>query len=502
MTAQTYLAFDIGAESGRAMLASFDGGRLSLSELHRFPNGPVRLPDGLHWDILRIWSDVKNAIGMAFRDTESPPASLGIDTWAVDFGLLDRTGALIGNPYHYRDSRTDGMIEEACRRVPRAEIFEQTGIQFLQLNTLYQLLAMVVAQSPALEIAHTFLTIPDLLNYWLTGQKFCEFTNATTTQFYNPRQGDWAWDLLERMGIPKHIFPPIIPPGTNLGKLTPAVREELGISEGRCPQVIAPACHDTGSAVAAVPAVESRFVWISSGTWSVMGTEAPHPIITPDSLRNNFTNEGGVAGTFRFSKNVMGLWLVQECRRTWAQQGEAYSYDELVRMASQAPAFLAVIDPDYPEFFKPGDMPERIRRFCKLTGQPVPEDKGAVVRCALEGIALKYRWVLERLEEMLGYHLEPVYIVGGGTQNRLLSQFTADALRRQVYTGPIEATALGNIMMQMIAMGALHNVAEGRELIRKSFPLSVYEPAQTAGWDEAYDKLCAIMARYPLEAGG
>lgn len=501
MTAQTYLAFDIGAESGRAMLASFDGSRLSLSELHRFPNGPVRLPDGLHWDILRIWSDVKNAIAMAVRESEAPPASLGIDTWAVDFGLLDRTGALIGNPYHYRDSRTDGMIEEACRRVPRAEIFEQTGIQFLQLNTLYQLLAMVVAGSPALEIAQTFLTIPDLLNYWLTGEMACEFTNATTTQCYNPREGDWAWDLLDRMGIPKHIFPKIIPPGTLLGKLTPAVAEELGVNQKHNPQVIAPACHDTGSAVAAVPAQESRFVWISSGTWSVMGTESPYPIITEQSLRNNFTNEGGVAGTFRFSKNVMGLWLVQECRRTWAQQGEAYSYDELVKMASQAPAFQAVIDPDYPEFFKPGDMPERIRRFCTLTGQPVPEDKGGIIRCALEGIALKYRWVLERLEEMLGYSLPKVYIVGGGTQNRLLSQFTADAVRRQVCTGPIEATALGNIMMQMIAMGALHSVAGGRDLIRGSFPLTVYEPKETAGWDEAYAKLCDIMERYPLNAG-
>jgi len=495
MSELNFLAFDLGAESGRAMLGRFDGERLRLTGVHRFPNGPVRLPDGLHWDILRLWGEVLQGISLAIRQTEGHLAGIGLDTWGVDFGLLDRNGALLGNPYHYRDSRTDGMLEEAFSLVPRAEIFEQTGIQFLQLNSLYQLLAMVVHRSPMLDIAHTFLTIPDLLNFWLTGQAVCEFSNATTTQCYNPRQGTWAWDLLHRLGIPTHLFPRIVPPGSDLGRLRPFVAGEVGLPPDDKTTVIAPACHDTGSAVAAVPATGPDFAWVSSGTWSVVGAEVPEPVITGQSLAYNFTNEGGVGGTFRFSRNVMGLWLVQECRRTWAQQGEDHSYDALTEMAAQAKPFQAVIDPDYGDFFKPGDMPSRLRAFCRMTGQPIPEDKGAILRCALEGIALKYRWVLERLEEMLGRHLEPLYIVGGGTRNRLLSQLTADATGRTVMAGPAEATASGNLLLQMIALGHLTSPAEGRQLVRRSFDLTVYEPGERAGWDEAYGRLLAIMAR-------
>ncbi len=498
MVEQYFLALDLGAESGRAMLGRFDGERLRLAEVHRFPNGPVRLPDGLHWDILRLWSEVKQGIALAIRETGGNLAGIGLDTWGVDLGLLDRNGGLIGNPYHYRDGRTDGMLETAFSVVPRAEIFEQTGIQFLQLNSLYQLLSMVVCRSPALEIAHTFLTIPDLLNFWLTGQAACEFSNATTTQCYNPRHGQWAWDLLQRLGIPTHIFPRIVPPGTNLGRLLPYVADEVGLPADGEVAVIAPACHDTGSAVAAIPATAPDFAWISSGTWSVVGAEVPQPVITADSLRYNFTNEGGVGGTFRFSRNVMGLWLVQECRRTWAQQGQTHSYDELTALAAQATPFQAVLDPDDGEFFKPGDMPARIRDFCRRTGQPIPEGKGAILRCALEGIALKYRWVLERLEEMLGRRLEPLHIVGGGTQNRLLSQFTADATGRTVITGPVEATASGNLLLQMMALGHIGSLAEGRQVLRRSFDLTAYEPGSRAGWDEAYDRLLTIMER---EAG-
>jgi rhamnulokinase len=489
---QSFLALDLGAESGRAMLGQFDGERIRLSEIHRFPNGPVRLPDGLHWDVLRLWAEIKQGIALAARG-EVPLAGLGIDTWAVDFGLLDRKGALVGNPYHYRDGRTDGMLDEAFGRVPRAEIFAQTGIQFLQINSLYQLLAMVVGRSPQVDIAHTFLTIPDLFNNWLCGQAVAEFSNATTTQCYNPRQGDWAREMLQRLGIPPGIFPPIVPPGTNLGPLLPHVAEEVGLPAQAGLPVIAPACHDTGSAVVAVPAAAPGFAWISSGTWSVVGAEVPEAVINDHSLRYNFTNEGGACGTFRFSRNVMGLWLVQECRRTWAQQGEAHSYDALTEMAAQAAPFQAVIDPDDGEFFKPGDMPARIRRFCQATGQPVPQDKGAILRCALEGIALKYRWVLERLEEMLARRLEPLHIVGGGTQNWLLSQLTADATGRQVITGPVEATAAGNLLMQMMALGHIRQMAEGREIVRRSFPLAVYEPGQRQGWDGAYARLLALM---------
>jgi rhamnulokinase len=489
----TFLALDLGAESGRAMLGQFDGQQLHLNEVHRFSNHPAQLPDGLHWDVLRLWSEIKQGIALALRGPTPDLAGLGIDTWAVDFGLLDRTGALIGNPYHYRDARTDGMIEEAFHRVSRAEIFEQTGIQFLPINTLYQLLSMTICRSPALEIAETFLTIPDLLNYWLTGQAVCEFSNATTTQCYNPREGDWAVDMLQKLGIPTHILPSIIPPGSDLGALLPSVAAEVGLPHGAAARVIAPACHDTGSAVVAVPAAAPNFAWISSGTWSVVGAEVPRPVINERSLHYNFTNEGGVGDTFRFSRNVMGLWLVQECRRTWAHQGESHSYGDLTAMASQAEPFLAVIDPDYGEFFKPGDMPARICEYCRTTGQPVPESKGAILRCILEGIALKYRWVLERLEEMLGYRLEPLYVVGGGTQNQLLSQFTADATCRQVITGPVEATATGNILMQLMALGHVTTLAQARQVVRESFALSRFEPGHRHGWDQVYGRLLAAM---------
>jgi rhamnulokinase len=489
-----FLAFDLGAESGRAMLGQFDGERIRLSEVHRFSNGPVRLPDGLHWDVLRLWTEIKCGLALAVQEYGADLASVGLDTWGVDFGLLDRDGALVSNPYHYRDSRTDGMLDEAFRRVPRVEIFEQTGIQFMQLNSLYQLLAMVVGRSPALDIAETFLTMPDLFNYWLTGRKVCEFSIATTTQCYDPRKGDWAIPLLEKMGIPTHIFPEIVPPGTVLGELLPAAAEEVGVSGL---PVIAPACHDTGCAVAAVPADGADFAYISSGTWSLMGAELPEPVINQQSLAFDFTNEGGVGGTFRFLKNIAGLWLVQECRRTWARAasltGEELSYDELTQMAAQADPLQSFVDPDYGEFLKPGDMPARIRAFCRMTDQPVPQSKGAVVRCALESLALKYRWVLERLEEILRRRLEPIHIVGGGTQNRLLNQFAADATGRRVVTGPIEATAAGNVITQAMALGHLGSLEEGRRIVRNSFDVATYEPAGEAEWDEAYDRFLAMM---------
>ncbi len=484
-----FLALDLGAESGRAILGQFDGRQLRLRELHRFSNGPVRLPDGLHWDVLRLWSEIKTGLGLAVQEQGDGLAGVGLDTWGVDFALLDRDGVLIGNPYHYRDSRTDGMLEEAFRRVPREEIFAQTGIQFMQLNSLYQLLSMVVRRSPALEIAATFLTMPDLFNYWLSGRRVCEFSIATTTQCYNPRTGDWARPLLERLGIPSHIFPQIIPPATVLGELLPEVAEEVGC--GGLP-VIAPACHDTGSAVAAVPAANEDFVYISSGTWSLMGAEVKEPIINEQSLAFDLTNEGGVGGTFRFLKNIMGLWLVQECRRTWAREGEELSYDELTALAAGAPPLRSFVDPDAPVFLKPGDMPARIRAFCAQTGQPVPQSKGELIRCALESLALKYRWVLERLEEIMGRRLEPIHIVGGGTRNRLLNQFAADATGRQVITGPVEATAAGNIITQMMALGHIASLREGRQIIRDSFEVTTYEPGVLGGWDDAYERFLDV----------
>lgn len=488
---QSFLAIDLGAESGRAIIGTLENNKLRLTELHRFANGPVGLPDGLHWDVLHLWTQIKESISLAVRQYGQSLASLGLDTWGVDFALLDRQGNLLSNPHHYRDSRTDGMMAEAFRHMPRQQIFEFTGIQFMQINTLYQLLALVTTRAPVLEAAETFLTIPDLFNYWLTGQKVCEFSNATTTQCYDPRQCDWAWPVLDALNIPRRIFPPVVQPGAILGSLQPALAVETGAAGL---PVIAPACHDTGSAVAAVPASAPRFAWISSGTWSIMGTEAPEPVINPESERRNFTNEGGVAGTYRFSKNILGLWLLQECRRAWAAAGQEFSYSDLTEMAALAAPLVTIIDPDDDGFLRPGDMPERIRAFCRRTQQPVPENIGAVVRCILESIALKYRWVLDNLEELAGCCMEPIHIIGGGTKNQLLNQFTADATGRRVVAGPVEATATGNILVQAIATGQIASLQEARAIVQNSFTPLVYEPSGAPGWEDAYVRLKTLFA--------
>lgn len=489
------LAVDLGAESGRATLGQFDGERIQLTEVHRFPNTTVPLPDALHWDVLNLWTEIRKGMAAAVKETGGQLDGMGIDTWGVDFGLLDRSGALIGNPVHYRDSRTDGMVEAAFRRVPKEEIFAQTGVQFMALNTLYQLLAMVSQNSPQLAVTETLLTMPDLLNYWLTGVKACEFTIATTTQCYDPRRKTWAKPLLQRLGIPTHIFPEIISPGTILGDLRLPVAEEIGIR--RLP-VIAPACHDTGSAVAAVPVrgiSNTSYAWISSGTWSVMGVEINEPLINDESLACSVTNEGGVNGTIRLSKNIIGLWPVQESRRTWRREGQVYSYDDLTSLAAQAEPLRSVVDPDHDDFLKPGDMPARLRAYCERTGQPVPESSGQVVRCFLEGVALKYRWFLERLERLLGRRLEAIHIVGGGTQNRLLSQLAADACQRPVITGPVEATTTGNLLVQALALGKISSLEDAREIVRRSFEVETFEPDSSTcqAWDDAYAKIMNLM---------
>jgi rhamnulokinase len=487
---RNYLAVDLGAESGRTIVGTLDNNRLSLTETHRFGNGPVHLPDGLHWDVLRLWTEIKAGLGISAEKFNKRLDSIGFDTWGVDFALLDSQGALLSNPFHYRDERTNGMLEEAFKRMSRAEIFSNTGIQFMQINTLYQLLAMSVRQSPLFEIAKTFVTIPDLFNYWLSGEITNEFTNSTTTQCLDPHKRDWATPALDAMNIPAHLFGPITDSGTPIGTLLPRVVEETGAGEVR---IVVPACHDTGSAVVAVPAQNQNFAWVSSGTWSIMGAEVREPCLTEKALEYNFTNEGGVFGMWRLSKNIMGLWLVQECKRTWAHLGEDLSYDEITLLASEAKPFLAVIDPDNDNFFRPGDMPERIQKYCVETNQTVPQTKGEIIRVALEGIALKYRWVLERLEELTGKHLDPIHIIGGGTKNRLLNQFTANATCRMVVTGPVEATAIGNILMQAIALKHLDSLAEARGIVRTSFIPELYESKPTTDWDEAYSRLQKVM---------
>lgn len=483
-----FLAFDLGAESGRGILGCFDGKQIKLKVIHRFPNGGIRILDNLHWDIISLWREIKNTLSICAKNG-SNIESIGVDTWGVDFGLLDKTGHLIGLPFHYRDSRTTGVLEKVFDLMPRPSIFELSGCQFMEINTIYQLYSMVLTDSPLLRFAETFLTIPDLINFWLTGQKVSEFTNATTTQLYDPRKENWSAELCQVLNIPLSIFPKVIQPGTDIGLILPSITDETALQPTR---VIAPACHDTGSAVAAVPVQNESWAYISSGTWSLMGIEVEEPIITKHALDLNFTNEGGVNNTFRFLKNIMGLWLVQECRRTWSRSGEQMSYDEISQIAAQAEPFKALIDPDHHLFLASGDMPKRIVDFCKQTNQNLPSTKGEIVRSALESLALKYRWVLEKLEFVKGEAIDTIHIIGGGTQNKLLCQFTADATKRQVIAGPVEATSIGNLLVQMASCGAIGSITEGREIIAESSELVYFEPTDSAQWDHVYYRFLEI----------
>lgn len=485
-----HVAIDLGAESGRVIVGHFDGDRITLQEVHRFPNRAVRVRDHLHWNVLALWEEV--LVGLGKAAAEGALASVGVDTWGVDFALLDANGDLLGIPYHYRDARTDGMMPLAFQRMPRAQIFERTGIQFMQLNTLYQLLAMAEARSPQLEVARALVMMPDLFHYWLSGTLACEFTDATTTQCFNPRTGDWAREMLEVLGIPHHFLQPVTPPGTRLGRLMPSVARAVSASEV---EVIAPASHDTASAVFAVPADQPDFAYISSGTWSLMGAVVVQPIINAQALAFNFTNEGGVGGTFRLLKNIMGLWLVQECRRRWGVlDGALMPYAELFALAERAPAFTALVDPDDPTFLHPEDMPAAIAAFCQRTGQTVPQDRGAMVRAILESLALKYRHTLAQLEALLGRRIEVIHVVGGGSQNALLCQFTADACERPVIAGPVEATATGNVLVQLRALGALTSDADARAVVRRSFALTTYEPRNPEPWREAYARFVGYLS--------
>jgi rhamnulokinase len=489
-----YLAIDLGAESGRGLLGRFDGEILTLEELHRFPNGPVRMGETLFWDLPRLWDEVK----MALRQAAAACPTLdgvGVDTWGVDFGLLGRGDTLLGNPVHYRDARTEGMMEAAFARISRERIYEITGLQFLPFNTIFQLLAMRQADSPLLEVAETLLMMPDLFGWLLTGRRAGERTDASTTQLLDPRTGTWSDELCTALDLPRSILPELIEPGTELGPLAQSVADELRI--GRLP-VMATAGHDTASAVAAVPATGRSdppdWCYLSSGTWSLLGVEVPRPIINATTLKYNFTNEGGVRGTTRLLKNIMGLWLVQECRRTWARSGRDLTYEQLIPQAEAARPFAALVDPDDASFLAPGDMPARLAAFCQKTGQPVPRDEGAFVRCCLESLALKYRWGIERLEAILGTTIKTIHVVGGGTKNALLCQFTADACGRPVHAGPIEATAIGNILLQATGRGRIGTLAELRQVVARSFPVTVYEPRDPGAWDEAAGRFAGLVA--------
>jgi len=498
MSARNFLAFDLGAESGRAVLGTLEDGKLSLQEKHRFLNPTGRLNGHLYWNLLAQWEDLKTGLRKAVFEQHGdhrhpvPLHGIGVDTWGVDFGLLDESGEILANPFHYRDSRTDGMLERAFARVSREQIFQATGIQFMQLNSLYQLLAMSECGSGVLQCAQTLLFMPDLFNYLFTGQRKSEFSIATTSQMYDPRRKSWATDMLAKLELPTRILPEIISSGTVMGPLRADVAEECSV--GAVP-VIAPACHDTASAVAAVPAQGDDWCYISSGTWSLMGVEIGEPIINDKSLQYNYTNEGGVGGTIRFLKNIMGLWLVQECRRQWQRDGYDHGYAELTQMAQRSRPLETIIDPDHKPFLSPGEMPRKIENFCRQTGQRPPGSRGEVVRACLDSLALTYRKTLEGLEDVLGRRIGVIHIVGGGCQNELLNQLTADACGRPVIAGPVEATAIGNILVQAMATGDIASLTDARAVVRNSFQVKRYEPQQTRRWDEAYGRFRGILDR-------
>ncbi len=494
-SSQVFLAVDLGASSGRVVAGLLDGGRLALEEVYRFDNGGVLAAGRMQWDLLQQWQHVLRGLRAAGKLYGGRVASVGVDTWGVDFAFLGRHDELLANPYHYRDRRTAGILDKAFAIVPREEIFAATGLQFMEFNSLYQLLAMKLADSPILDVAQTFLMIPDLFHWLLTGVKANEFTDATTTQLLNPQTRGWASDLAAKFGLPTHVLGEIVQPGTRLGPLRQDVIDETGLAGV---EVILPGTHDTASAVMAVPAASQPgqrpdWCYISSGTWSLMGVETPRPIINQRCYELNFTNEGGVGGTTRVLKNIAGLWLVQECRRIWKLQGHEAGIDELIQQAGAASPLVSLIDPDDASFVAPKDMPAAIREYCAKTGQTAPASEGAVVRCALESIALRYRMVLGFLEELVGGRIETIHIVGGGTQNRLLCQMTADATSRRVVAGPVEATAIGNLMMQAVAQGAVGSIAQAREIIRTSFAVQEYRPKQPAAWSDAYVRFAQLV---------
>ncbi|PZE22804.1 rhamnulokinase [Paenibacillus xerothermodurans] len=482
------LAFDLGASSGRAMLGRLSDRAIAVEEIHRFSNDPVTVGERMYWDILRLYHEIKQGLLKAARQGDTL-RSVAIDSWAVDFGLLGKHGELLGNPYHYRDRHTDGTMSKLCSRIPREEIFQRTGIQFLPFNTIYQLAALCEADSPIVRHAEHFLMIPDLLRYFLTGEKLNEFSNATTTQLYNPTARGWDHELISRIGVPSSWFGRIVEPGAQAGQLLSSVGTELGIASI---PVIAAAEHDTGSAVAAVPAVKRPFAYLSCGTWSLMGTEVDHPVINDLALQYNFTNEGGVGRTYRLLKNIMGLWLLQETKREWDRAGFNYSYAHLIHLAEQAPAFGAFIDPDDPLFLHAGDMRERIRQYCGRTGQPLPDQPGEVVRCILESLALKYRYVFEMTEGLSGQRFDKLHMVGGGIQNALLCQWSANAIGKPIWAGPAEGSAIGNLVVQWIAQGMFADIWEARKVIRESFPVAVYEPEQREAWEQAYGRFLQV----------
>lgn len=492
MTARCYLGVDLGASSGRVVAGLFDGHKIELKELHRFSNGPVNLGGSLRWDVLQLWTGIQDGLLKAKQEFGSDIASVGVDTWGVDYVLLSKSGEMLGQPYNYRDPRTDGMMEKAFQRVSREEIFGATGLQFMQINTLYQLIAMQESNPELMALADRFLMMPDFFNWCLSGSQVVEFTNATTSQCYDPNSRDWSYDLLSKFNIPTEMFGEVVNPGTKLGQLRQDVAERTGLPRI---DVIAPATHDTGAAVVAVPTELTgtpNWAYLSSGTWSLLGVEVQDAILSPRALELNVTNEGGVDGTYRLLKNIMGLWLITQIRESIERSGKTIDYSQLVQRASVAEPFRSLIDPDDPKFLSPSDMPTAIREWCREHGQPEPETEGQLARCAFESLALKYRVVLSQLEELTGTPIEVIHIVGGGCQNQLLNQFAANACGRPVIAGPIEGTVMGNVLVQARSLGEIGSLSEIREVVHNSIGIKQYEPTDTSRWLEASERFASL----------
>lgn len=483
-----HLAIDLGAESGRAILGRLRDGRLSIEEVSRFPNQPVHYNGGLHWDAARLWLEIRGALsGLASCGVERLD-SVGVDTWGVDYALLGEKGALLENPFHYRDTRTDGVMERAVNTLRAEKIYGTTGIQFLPFNTLYQLCAASAHTPRILEQAEHLVMMPDLFHFWLTGKVGCESTNASTTQFLDVRTRQWSHELLQALGVPTHFIPPLIEAGSAIAALRPEIAADPGLADT---MVIAPACHDTASAFAAVRS-GGKTALISSGTWSLLGMETREPVLTEEARRLNFTNEGGVCGSVRLLKNITGMWLIERCLHAWRRENHDLAVVDLVSAAEKERPLRFFMDSDHASFRMPESMPEAIAAFCAKSGQHVPATRGAFTRAVLENLALKYRLVLESLEKITGTSFDTIHVVGGGSQNDLLNQFTADATGRRVLAGPVEATALGNLAMQMVGSGVISSLEKARDVLAASFSPRVIEPKSRHGWDEAYQRFCGI----------
>ncbi len=490
MTVHQFLALDLGAESGRAILGSLDGKHLQLREINRFPNGTVEIAGHLHWDLLSLYEKILKSLRICADEITASPASIAFDTWGVDFTLISSDGAFLGKPFAYRDKRTEGAMEQFFEKVPRQRLYELTGIQMLPFNTLFQLFSMVRDRSPQFDSAAGLLFIPDALNFAFTGRQKTEFSFATTSQLFNPRTGSWEREIFDALGIDIGLMQEVVEPGSVLGNLQFAVAQITGMDEV---PVVTTASHDTAAAVAAVPAEGEDWAYISSGTWSLVGVETTAPIIDRQALEHNFTNEGGVGGTFRFLKNVMGMWLLQECRRAWSNI-QAYSYENLTSLAEEAAPSTSLIDPDWQGFLNPDNMPAAIAEYCRETSQPVPDSPARCCRAIFDSLALKYKMVIEQAGQLCGRQIRRIHIVGGGSRNRLLCQLTADATGLPVYAGPAEATAVGNILVQALALGFLSGLAGIREIVRESFVPVVYKPRRHARWSKAHARFREICA--------